>query len=254
MVTLAAHGLGAAYGGRTIFAGIDLPKVAGGTVTAVIGPNAAGKSTFFRRLAGLLAGPGTVTIDGARSDRPVGYMPQDSGGGAALTVYESVLLAAKQGGGWRVGDGDLARIDALLSALRIADLGFRGLTELSGGQRQLVTLAQALIREPEILLMDEPTSALDLYRQVEVLDHVRTLARQSGMAVLIALHDLNQALQFCDSTLVIAGGRLVAAGPTAEVVTTAMLRSVYRVEARVEACSLGRPIVLVDRPIPGAGD
>lgn len=248
MVSIAAQGLGAAYGRTVILEGIDLPPLAGGTVTAVIGPNAAGKSTFFRRLAGLIAGPGTVVLDGARAARPIGYMPQDSGGNAALTVYESVLLAAKQESGWRVADAELARIDALFGVLRITDLAFRGLGELSGGQRQLVSLAQALVREPDVLMMDEPTSALDLYRQVEVLGHVRDLARRRGTAILIALHDLNHALQFCDRALVIAGGRLVAQGPVAEVVTATMLRDVWRVVARVETCSLGRSIVLVDRP------
>jgi iron complex transport system ATP-binding protein len=94
--------------------------------------------------------------------------------------------------------------------------------------------------------MDEPTSALDLSRQVEVLTLMRDLAHKRGMVVLIALHDLNHALRFTDRTMVIAGGRLVACGPSAEIVTPTLLREIYRVEARIEPCSRGIGQVIVD--------
>ncbi|MEX6507180.1 ABC transporter ATP-binding protein [Jiella sp. M17.18] len=249
MVAVALADLGASYGKRTILSGIATDFLHGGTLTAVIGPNAAGKSTLFKRIAGLLAGPGTVHLSGATNGKdPIRYMPQDTGGNAVLTVYESVLLAAKQGSGWRVGDDELNGIDEILRALDIQTLAFRELGELSGGQRQLVAIAQALVRRPEVLLMDEPTSALDLYRQIEVLAFMQRRAATSGMAVLIALHDLNHALRYCDQTIVIADGRMRAAGPTSEVITPAMLRDVYRVEARVERCSRGRPVLIVDSP------
>ncbi|WP_152046716.1 ABC transporter ATP-binding protein [Aureimonas psammosilenae] len=247
MVAIALEGIGARYGRTTILADVATGILPGGTLTAVIGPNAAGKSTLFKRIAGLVSGPGTVHLTESEGGRDaIRYMPQDTGGNAVLTVYESVLLAAKQGSGWRVTDAELAEIDQLLAALQIQDLSFRGLGELSGGQRQLVSIAQALVRKPEVLLMDEPTSALDLYRQIEVLDFMRRRASRTGMAVLIALHDLNHALRYCEHTIVIADGRMVAGGPTSEVITPAMLREVYRVEARVEACSQGRAMLIVD--------
>ncbi len=221
--------------------------VEGGELTALIGPNAAGKSTLFKRIAGLLKGTGVVQVEDVRDGfRPICYMPQDTGANAVLTVYESILLAAKQGGGWRVAEDDLKDIDRLLFALHISDLAFRDLGALSGGQRQLVAIAQALVRRPEVLLMDEPTSALDLFRQIEVLDFMRRLAEKDGIAVLIALHDLNHALRYCANTMVISDGQLKASGRTADVITPDMLRKVYRVDARVETCTLGRPQVIVD--------
>ena len=247
MVSLALKDLGASYGGTTVLSGVAIDCLAPGATAAVIGPNAAGKSTLFKRIAGLISGPGIVQLSNAtRGDRSICYMPQDTGSNAVLTVYESLLLAAKLGGGWRVRDDELFEIDAILKALNIADLAFRGLDALSGGQRQLVSLGQALVRKPEVLLMDEPTSALDLHRRIDVLEFVADLARQTGMVVLIALHDLNHALRYCTNTIVIANGEMASSGATADVITSAMLHEIYRVEARIETCSRGRPMVIVD--------
>ncbi|WP_445679419.1 ABC transporter ATP-binding protein [Radicibacter daui] len=249
MVALALDGIGAAYGRHIVLADVGIDVLKAGSLTAVIGPNAAGKSTLFKRIAGLIKGPGLVELsDSARGERAICYMPQDTGANAVLTVYESVLLAAKQGSSWKVHDGELVEIDETLKALRIEDLAFRGLGELSGGQRQLVSLAQALVRRPEVLLMDEPTSALDLHRQIEVLGFVASLAERTGMIVLIALHDLNHALRYCANAIVIANGQMAVSGASAEVINEAMLRDIYKVNARIERCSKGRPLVIVDSP------
>lgn len=247
MVTLRLDDVGAHYGRRLAIAGITTPELRTGEIVAVIGPNAAGKSTLFRRIAGLLRGPGSILLDGSRKGRhALGYMPQDTGANAVLTVYESILLARKQGQSWSVGDADLKRIDGVLAALDISAIAFRDLGTLSGGQRQLVAIAQTLVREPDVLLMDEPTSALDLHRQVEVLELMRAQARERGLLVLIAIHDLNQALRFADKVLVIAEGRLCACGNAVDVITVEMLRDIYRIHARIEKCSRDHSHVIVD--------
>ncbi|KXF75066.1 ferrichrome ABC transporter [Paramesorhizobium deserti] len=250
MVSIAVERLGAKYGKHIVLADVTSGVLKGGSMTAVIGPNAAGKSTLFKRIAGLISGPGLVHLsDTAKGAETICYMPQDTGANAVLTVYESVLLAAKQGSSLKVHDSELREIDRILAALKIEPLAFKSLGELSGGQRQLVSIAQALVRNPEVLLMDEPTSALDLFRQVEVLGFMKELSSQSGMAVLIALHDLNHALRYCEQTIVIADGSMIASGPTEEVISEHLLRDVYRVNARIEACSKGRPIVIIDSSI-----
>lgn len=248
MVRLSLNALSAVYGKHRILGGVTTPAFEGGQLIAVVGPNAAGKSTLFKRIAGLIGGGGEVRLEGSRKGMAgICYMPQDTVASARLTVYESILLACKQNQrSWAVDESEHARIEATMAWLGIGALAFRYLDELSGGQRQLVSIAQTLAREPEVMLMDEPTSALDLRRQVQVLETMRTLARQRGMIVLMALHDLNQALRFADQVLVIAGGTVRGVGLGEDTVTVAMLEEVYEIRARIERCSRGAAHVIVD--------
>ncbi|MDN6322575.1 MAG: ABC transporter ATP-binding protein [Halomonas sp.] len=249
MVTLQLNRVSARYGRRPILKEITTPCFQGGQVVALLGPNAAGKSTLFRRVLGLLKGEGEVIISGTSAERPVGYMPQDTGAKAVLTVYESVLLARMQGRGLKVQPEDLAQVDRALGELAITTLGERDIGDLSGGQRQLVSAAQALAQEPEILMLDEPTSALDLNRQISLLTVLRRLADERQMLILVALHDLGHALRFADAAMLLENGRLIACGPTAEVITPTLLRQVYQVAARIEPCSKGQPQLIVEAAI-----
>lgn len=162
-----------------------------------------GSSQTIRFQLTHLSGPGGVAAE-----------LEDTGANAVLTVLESILLAARGGrGAWRVTDAELGHIDRVLELLNIAALASRNLGALSGGHCQLVSLAQVLVRRPDVLLMDEPTSALDLHRQVEVLELVRDLAADTGMVAIVALHDLNQALRYAAQTLVLAEGGCAPRAP-----------------------------------------
>lgn len=248
MVSLALENVGARYGRREILSGSSTSPIEGGALTALVGANAAGKSTLFRRIAGQLRGAGTVHIDGAE-DSDLRYMPQDTAMSAALTVYESIILALKQdGGGWRLSARELAAVDEVLNRFGIAHLAERQLPELSGGQRQAVSIAQTLVTRPKVVLMDEPTSALDLYRQYEILEALRRYARETGAVVVLALHDLNQVMRSCTTTVALAGGRIIVTGPTLEVLTPELIRRLYGIDSRVERCSQGCPMMIVDGP------
>lgn len=248
-----------AYGAQPVLTGVDIDEYAPGRITALIGPNAAGKSTLLRCLAGLLRGRGAVRIGdqavasmrAAERTRLVGYLPQDLPNTAALTVFEAVLVAYRQHRpGWRVGADDVAAVSGVLRRLGIAHLAVRNLTELSGGQRQLVAVGQALATEPRVLLLDEPTSSLDLHHQLELLRLVAGLALERAMSVVVAIHDLNLAARFADRVLVLHQGRIAASGAPADVLTSDLLHEVYRVRARVLHDEDGTPLVVPLEPVP----
>lgn len=249
MVSLALEQVGARYGRQQILTDASTPTIEGGALTALVGANAAGKSTLFRRIAGQLRGTGTVRLSGADRD-DLRYMPQDTGMSAALTVYESIILALKQGaGGWRLSARELTAVDDVLHRFGVAHLADRQLPELSGGQRQAVSIAQTLVTRSKVVLMDEPTSALDLYRQYEVLDALGRYAQDTGAVVILALHDLNQVMRACTTVMALAGGRILATGPTLEVLTPDLIAQLYGIDSRVERCSRGCPMMIVDGPM-----
>lgn len=215
----------------------------GGEVVALLGPNGSGKSSLLRAAAGLLRHEGSVVRHGLSGDR-LGFLLQDNGARAALTVMETVLLGRIRTLGMRVPAAELDRAVAALERLGIATLAPRLLAELSGGQRQLVFLAQLLCAEPAALLLDEPTSALDLRNQVELLGLLRRLAHDHGLVLVVAMHDLNAAAVFADRIAVLSAGRLAAFGPPAAVLTTQLLREVYRLEAEVHITAGGRRVIV----------
>ncbi|MDH2328436.1 ABC transporter ATP-binding protein [Cereibacter sp. SYSU M97828] len=251
---LSVQGITVRYGKRLVLDALSLPDLGPG-LTVLAGPNAAGKSTLLRAIANLAAHSGRVMLDGvdlgrqppAKRAATLGFMPQALPSGSSLIVLESVIAALR-------ASGEAPRADeaalAVLERLGIEALAFRRLDQLSGGQRQMVGLAQALVRGPQVLLLDEPTSALDLAYQTRLLTELRRQADE-GRIVIAVLHDLSLAAQWADRIAVIADGRLHSTGTPAEVLTREMLASVYRVDARVETCGRGRTVILVDAEYRG---
>ena len=130
--------------------------------------------------------------------------------------------------------------------LGIEHLALRYLDQLSGGQKQLVGLAQSLIRQPSLLLLDEPLSALDLNYQFHVMDLVRRETRKRNIITVVVVHDINIALRHGDNVLMLKDGQLIADGKPEEVITAESLAKVYGVKGRIERCSQGTPQILID--------
>jgi iron complex transport system ATP-binding protein len=235
-------GLRVTLGGTGILHGIDLTVAAGEWVT-VIGPNGAGKSTLLRAVGGLLPCTGTVSLFGTpiarlrRKDRArvVATVVQSPVVPTGMAVLDYVLLGRTPyiPALGRESATDVAAVLAVLSQLDLTGFAGRQLATLSGGERQRVFLARALAQGATLLLLDEPTSALDIGHQQEVLELVDQLRRDRGLTVVATMHDLSIAGEYADRMVLLADGRLAAAGPPREVLTEELLARHYKARVRV---------------------
>ncbi|MEP1695955.1 MAG: ABC transporter ATP-binding protein [Paracoccaceae bacterium] len=257
-MTLNITNLKAGYGNTEVLHDVSVPDIKGGTFIGLIGPNASGKSTLFKTLAGLVTPTsGTITIGDddvtslRRKDRArrVAYMPQAYGCNALLSVFESVLLALKQTTGWRVEADNLDRVSDTLSRLGLSHLAERGIADLSGGQAQMVAVAQTIVRAPEVILLDEPTSALDLHHQLSILTSIRNEMDRKKPVVMAALHDLNLAAKFCDRLVLLREGIILADGPPEHILALPEIGQTYRVETDLEQTKRG--VFFVDARLAG---
>lgn len=236
--------LSVSYGNHVALSDVSL-DVSRGELLVVVGPNGSGKSSFLKALAGISGHRGIITFDGGpRPRRGVGFMPQDVSSRIALTVLETVLLGRFHYLGLRVTPRDLAATRDILMAMGIESLADRTLAELSGGQRQLVFLAQALAGEPSVLLLDEPISALDIRHQLQVMDVVSSLTRSLDLATVVVLHDLVAAARYADRIALFSDSRLAALGAPREVLTAERLEDVFGVETCCLTDRKGRLIVV----------
>ena len=243
-----------AYGDRPVLRGVTLALRAG-EVVALLGPNGSGKSTLLRVLLGQLhpAG-GAVDWDGrdVRSwskrelARRVAYLPQSPTADGGHRVIDVLRLGRTPY--WGAFGLESARDERVVrdvaATLDLADLLDRPMDQLSGGQRQRAFLGRCLAQEPAALLLDEPTTFLDLRHQVELLNLLKSLARERSVAVLMASHDLNVAATLADRLILLDAGAVVADGAPAQVLDPAALGRVYGVAMERLERSHGAPVVV----------
>lgn len=251
-MTLSVNNMTVAYGRSTVINDVSFGPLRGGNVVGLIGPNGAGKSTLVKAIAGIKRPvSGTVSmqvrghdVTGKERIQAVGYVPQDMLTSATLTAFESVMVSARDT--VQRGTKPVEAAAAVMEQLGIIHLSNRLISDMSGGQRQLVGIAQMLVREPHFLLLDEPTSALDLKHQMNVLRIVRDVVGGTDKVALVAIHDLNLAARFCDELIVLKDGSAIAHDTPANVLTPDVLENVYGIRARV-IDDAGVPVVC---PIP----
>jgi iron complex transport system ATP-binding protein len=218
-------------------------EVSDGEWVALIGPNGAGKSTLLRAVAGLVSHGGELEIGGRpgaalrqqERARHVAFVPQTPLLPGEMAVADYVLLGRTPYLGYLGTETrrDLDAVERTLARLDLTPFARRRLGSLSGGERQRAVLARALAQEAPLLLLDEPTASLDVGRQQQVLELVDVLRAEQGLTVLTAMHDLNLAARYAERLLFLAGGRLVAEGTAAEVITEELIAAHYHATVRV---------------------
>ncbi|MFP3855030.1 MAG: ABC transporter ATP-binding protein [Anaerolineales bacterium] len=227
-----------------------------GEVLAVVGPNGVGKSTLIKTASGILPIlQGQVWVDGQdivsqtpdwRAQR-IGVVPQATRVPPGFTARQVVLMGRTPYLGWleRESEQDIELAEQALYRTCTEHLAERPMGELSGGERQRVMVARALAQSPDVLLLDEPTAHLDLRHQDDTLSIIRTLAEEQGIAVLIALHDLNLVARFADRVALLSDGTIKKLGLPREVLTPKVLAAAYGIKIHVMDHPLhGTPLVL----------
>ncbi|MBQ3437948.1 MAG: ABC transporter ATP-binding protein [Fusobacterium sp.] len=208
----------------------------------ILGPNGAGKSTLMKSIFGLLDSRGDIfyglenitKMNNEEKIELMSYLPQMDLDNSNLTVLEMVLLGRLPSLTSRVSDEDLNIVMETLISLNIANLATNIFTQLSGGQKKLVFIAQTLVRYPKILLLDEPTNSLDLKKQLELCHLLKKISHERDIDLIVILHDINLAISYADYIVILSeNGKLYSTGKPKEVVTEKMLEEVYGIEAKI---------------------
>lgn len=241
MKTLTLSNVGVTFGHKEVLRGIDCALKAGELVS-IIGQNGCGKTTLLKAVAGILPYTGAIGTDDENaglSPETVSYVPQLASVTSSLTVFEMVLLGLMRTLPWHIDAETFERVDRTLHRMHIDSLADVPVRKLSGGQKQLVFMAQAFVREPKILLLDEPTSALDLRHQLIVMNAARRYTDAAHAITLVVVHDLLTAARFSDRILLLDDGRVRVFDKPETVLDPDVLKSVYRVDVSVESTRPG---------------
>ncbi len=241
---LRGEGVAVGYGDRLIIEPMDV-AVPAGEVTAIIGPNGCGKSTLLKALSRTMSlAVGAVYLDGraiaemptAEVARKMALLPQAPEAPGGLTVGELVALGRypHQRGFGRLSARDREIIAWALAITHLDDFSGRALDALSGGQRQRAWIAMALAQDTDLILLDEPTTYLDMAHQLEVLELLRSLNEEQGKTIALVIHELNLAARVADWMIALKDGSIRGAGTPEEVMTPAMLREVFGLDALIE--------------------
>lgn len=240
MVTLRVNDVGFNYKSKEVIESVAL-SVDKGEILSLVGPNGAGKTTLLKCMNRLLVPHcGTIEVEGkdiqtmSRLElaRSVAYVPQAEQLRFPITVFDTILLGRRPYIKWQPTQKDFDIVIAVIEQLELGELAMRDMNQLSGGERQKVIIAKAIVQEPKVLLFDEPSTYLDLKYQLKMMQFIRKLTETDNLCAVITTHDLNLALRFSDKLAVLKDGGIVAAGKP-DILTENVIRQVYEVKANV---------------------
>ncbi len=229
--------------------------VKSGEILGLIGPNGAGKTTLMRAVSGVLpVQSGEVLVSGtdirrlsiSQRARLLAVVPQARQMGGAYTVEQAVMMGRTAYMSWlgRSSQSDEDAVKLALQRTDLEDFAERSIASLSGGEQQRVLLARALAQSTPVLLLDEPTNHLDLHHQVNLLTLIRQLAEEQQLAVMVAMHDLNQASMFADRLALLVNGQLHSIGKPQQVLTRENIRTAYQTDVEIVPHPIsGQPVI-----------
>ncbi len=211
-----------------------------GEIGILLGKNGSGKTTLFKNILGIeKPESGSILYDGkdllrlSRRERAgyIAYVPQDIQFGD-LTVYDTVLMGRMAYFGLRAGKEDEKITEEVLNDMGLTELASRNANELSGGERQKIAIARALVQEPKLLIFDEPTGNLDIANEQLILKEAKKVAKEKGIGILTSLHDLNQALDLGTKFFFIKEGKIVYSGGP-EIVTKEVIKEIFNADVEI---------------------
>lgn len=256
MDMLRIEDLSLSYGDKPVVQNLNL-RVKKGQVVSIIGPNASGKSTILKSIAGIIKPvSGKIFIeekdiskmDSKKLAQKVSILLQQNKNPDDMSIEELVYFGRYPHKKWLEGfeASDKKIIEEAMKLTNTFALSDKTLETLSGGERQRAWIAMALAQEPDILLFDEPTTYLDLAHQIEFLELVNRLNKETGVTVGLVLHDLNQAARYGNYLFAMKEGKIFAQGSPEEVLNPQNILSIYNIEAKIFNAA-GYPVVIPER-------
>ena len=229
------------YGSKIVLKDISI-EINTGELVTVLGPNGSGKSTMIKTICNIMKPKsGSISIDGNNSvnipkkefAKIVAYVPQSSMSFSNTTVYDTVLAGRRPYIEWSYSSEDLTKAADAMRTMHIDDLHDSPISDLSGGQKQRAHIARALAQDSDFFVLDEPTSALDLKHQIDTMKIMQHLTRECNKGALVALHDINLALNYSDRVIVLKDSKVYDQGRPKDVITNKMIQDVYGVSADI---------------------
>ena len=240
-MTLSVSNLKQGYGNNIVLNDLSF-DIGMGEVVSILGPNGSGKSTLIKTICNIMKPKGgNISVDGVdvtrirRNDfaKLVAYVPQSTTVFGYNSIYDTVIAGRRPYMQWSYSQSDIEMAADAMRRMHIDHLHDRYLSDVSGGQKQRAHIARALVQDSSYLVLDEPTSALDLKHQIETLTILRELTSSGDKSAIVAVHDLNLALNYSDRVIVLKDSGIYADGRPEDVITAKMIQDVYNVNAAI---------------------